>query len=128
MTYTNRIILAVSVISNPSTQHSSSLQCLFLNLGISADDVTYFQILYWLSLPFVKIFLMIFILTILYLMKKIKQLKNYVIIAIIFILMNEQSGILLNLGKYSSCFLGNETRSAGYVQVDPNINCSDLDI
>ena len=39
--------------------------------------------------------------------------------------MNEQPGLLVNLGKFSSCFLTQVTDGVGYVQLDPNISCAD---
>ena len=123
--YVNNAILAFSLISNPSSQQSSSLECIFLRLGISPDGLVYFKLKYWISMPIIKIFLTIIILALLRLKGKIHNLKNMIITSAIFILMNEQPGLLLNLGKFSSCFLAEATGGPGYVQLDPNISCAD---
>jgi len=123
--YVNKAILAFSLISNPSSQQSSSLECIFLRLGIPPDELTYFKLKYWIAMPIVKIFLTIIILVLLKLKGKIRNLKNMIITSTIFILMNEQSGILLNLGRFSDCFLTDVVEGPGYVQLDPNIRCDD---
>jgi len=123
--YVNTIqAMGLSLISNPSTQQSSSLECLFLDMGIDPNNVTYYKVLYWLALPFLKIVLTIFIFLVLYSKNKTTDLKSDIWIAILTLIINEQPGILLNLSKLYSCFLQN-LDGVGFAMLDPNISCSD---
>jgi len=120
----SQIKSTLNFFSDPSTQQSSSVECLLLALGVDPNDITYFKIQYWEILPFVKLVLTFIIIYILHWNGKIKRLKDTLITSTFALILNEQPSLVLNLARFSSCFL-TETDGYGYVQIQPAIKCSD---
>jgi len=113
-----------SFISNPSTQQSSSLECLFLKFGIQPDEIPYFKMKYWLALPMLKLLLTVTILIIGKFKGRINRLKDKILIIIPILLLDEQLGLLVNLGRFCNCILP-WVDDYGFMQLDTSIHCGD---
>ncbi len=119
------IVEAESIISFFSSPSSiSSIECLFLALGVAPNEITYMKVKFWELLPLAKMVLTVILLLILYKLKKIKKFKSSLLTTIFTLILFEQPGLLLNLIRFCSCFL-REANHSGYVQIDPAIECSD---
>src|SRR5262249_48232451 len=122
--FISQIESSISYFSNPSSKQVSALECLFLQVGVPASQLTFFKMKYWLILPIFKIILTSLIIYFLSKMGKIRNVKTTYLTALLTLITLEQPGLLLNLGRFCTCFL-QEINDYGYVQIDANISCSD---
>jgi len=114
----------VSYISSPSSRQSSSLECLFLYYGVDPTEITFFKMKYWIMLPMVKLIVTIVLVMLLRTVRRIEDFRGTILAIFFLLILYEQPGLLLNLGRFSSCFL-QDIDDIGFVQIDPRISCED---
>ena len=114
----------LSLISNPSAQQSSSLECLLLMLGAAPAGITYTKIVISLIIPFAKLIMTVFLLLYLYKKGTVRELLNDVLVSVFTLIVNEQPGSVMLLARFYSCFLGG-VDGDGYSDLDASIKCSD---
>jgi len=116
----------LSYISSPSARQSSSLDCLFLHLGVAPNEIIFFKIKYWIILPIVKLALTLILVSIISKLHKIEDFRGTITGVLFYLILYEQPGLLLNLGRFSACFL-HEINDVGFAQIDPKVSCGSAD-
>ncbi len=113
----------LNFISNPSTQLSDSLPCLFMSFGLAPSDVTYGRVVVAIVVPVIKIVLTLIIVKILARNNKVRYPKNVFVLSITMLITMEQPGLLMFLTFFTSCILTDV--NGGFSILDTNLKCSD---
>jgi len=121
---TNSIEVSLQIFSNPSNQQSSSLDCLLLFFGTSAENVIYYKIIIALLLPFFKMGLTISLISIQISRGKVKYPTNVIAACISCLILLEQPGILTTLSLFCLCLF--PEINGGFSALNTSISCSDL--